>query len=108
MLYIALNLTLHPNFPEKAFKNLTDVQMFDYLLGMSMWMLTEEKKNELLKQRDAKLAELATLQKKTKQDLWRNDLDVFLEKLEQVEEKERQEESANKEKDTKKVRYLIQ
>lgn len=29
-----------------------------YLLGMSMWMLTEENKNELLKQRDTKMAEL--------------------------------------------------
>lgn len=78
-----------PADPEKAFKNLTDVKKFDYLLGMSMWMLTEERKNELLKQKDAKLHELDILKKKTKEDLWREDLDVFMEKLDSVEDKER-------------------
>ncbi|KAH8413018.1 hypothetical protein KR009_007451 [Drosophila setifemur] len=78
--------------PEKAFKKLTDVKKFDYLLGMSMWMLTEEKKNELLKQRDAKLAELENLRKKTPQGLWLDDLDALEQKLNEVEEKERLEE----------------
>ncbi|KAI8042943.1 hypothetical protein M5D96_004267 [Drosophila gunungcola] len=78
--------------PEKAFKKLTDVKKFDYLLGMSMWMLTEERKNELLKQRDAKLAELADLLKKTPELLWLDDLDVLEAKLDEVEEKERLEE----------------
>nr|XP_017108704.2 DNA topoisomerase 2 [Drosophila bipectinata] len=78
--------------PEKAFKKLTDVKKFDYLLGMSMWMLTEEKKNELLKQRDAKLAELENLQKKTPELLWLDDLDALEQKLNEVEEKERLEE----------------
>lgn len=54
-----------------------------------MWMLTEERKNELLKQKDAKLHELDILKKKTKEDLWREDLDAFMEKLDSVEEKER-------------------
>lgn len=62
---------------------------------MSMWMLTEERKNELLKQRDSKLAELETLRKKTPSNLWREDLDVFLEKLEVVETKERNEQNSN-------------
>ncbi|KAF5292892.1 hypothetical protein FQR65_LT11144 [Abscondita terminalis] len=62
---------------------------FDYLLGMSMWMLTEERKNELLRQRDAKLAELETMRQLTPSDLWRKDLDVFSEKLSEVEEKEK-------------------
>ena len=61
-----------------------------------MWMLTEEKKNELLRQRDNKLAELQVLKQKTKADLWREDLDVFMEKLDQVEEKERNEEQGLK------------
>lgn len=78
--------------PEKAFKKLTDVKKFDYLLGMSMWMLTEEKKNELLKQRDAKLAELENLRKKTPELLWLDDLDALEQKLNEVEEKERLEE----------------
>ncbi|KAH8276429.1 hypothetical protein KR018_006922 [Drosophila ironensis] len=79
--------------PEKAFKKLTDVKKFDYLLGMSMWMLTEEKKNELLKQRDAKLAELDNLMQKTPELLWLDDLDALESKLDEVEEKERQEEA---------------
>ncbi|EDW78045.1 uncharacterized protein Dwil_GK24224 [Drosophila willistoni] len=78
--------------PEKAFKKLTDVKKFDYLLGMSMWMLTEEKKNELLKQRDSKLSELDNLMKKTPQLLWLDDLDALEDKLNEVEEKERLEE----------------
>lgn len=78
--------------PEKAFQKLTDVKKFDYLLGMSMWMLTEERKNELLKQRDAKLTELDNLKKKTPEYLWMDDLDNLEEKLNEVEEKERLEE----------------
>lgn len=38
-----------------------EVKKFNYLLGMSMWMLTKEKKDELLKQRDQKLVELNEL-----------------------------------------------
>ncbi|XP_011191143.2 DNA topoisomerase 2 isoform X1 [Zeugodacus cucurbitae] len=78
--------------PEKAFNKLTDVKKFDYLLGMSMWMLTEEKKNELLKQRDVKLAELAALKAKTIETLWLDDLDDFEKKLNELEERERLEE----------------
>lgn len=78
--------------PEKAFQKLTDVKKFDYLLGMSMWMLTEERKNELLKQRDAKLTELDNLKKKTPQYLWMDDLDNLEQKLTEVEDKERLEE----------------
>ncbi|KAH0814448.1 hypothetical protein GEV33_008343 [Tenebrio molitor] len=85
-----------PVDPEKEFKNSSDVQKFDYLLGMSMWMLTEEKKNELLRQKDNKLAELETLRRKSHADLWREDLDVFMEKLDQVEEKERNDEAGVK------------
>lgn len=78
-----------PVDPEKAFQKLSDVKKFDYLLGMSMWMLTEEKKNELLKQRDNKLVELTALQAKSKEVLWIDDLDALAKKLDEVEEKER-------------------
>lgn len=81
-----------PVDPEKAFQKLTDVKKYDYLLGMSMWMLTEERKNELLKQRDSKISELNILKKKTKTDLWLFDLEALEKKLNEVEEKERQEE----------------
>lgn len=53
-----------------------------------MWMLTEERKNELLRQKENKLTELETLKKKTLSDLWREDLDVFSEELDKVEKKE--------------------
>lgn len=82
-----------PVDPEKAFQRLTDVKKFNYLLGMSMWMLTEEKKNEILKQRDTKLAEVSVLEAKTIESLWVDDLDAFEKKLTEVEEKERAEES---------------
>lgn len=46
---------------DAAFMKLGEVKKFNYLLGMSMWMLTKEKKDELLKQRDLRLAELTAL-----------------------------------------------
>lgn len=83
--------------PEKAFKSLGDVQKYDYLLGMSMWMLTEERKNELLKQRDVKLAEVSSLKKKTPENLWLTDLETLEAKIDEVEKNERDElEGSNK------------
>ena len=35
---------------------------YDYLLGMKIWSLTQEKKEEILKQRDNKKQELKNLQ----------------------------------------------
>lgn len=57
-----------------------------------MWMLTDERKNDLLKQRDNKLSELAILKAKTPESIWLNDLEVLEKKMDEVEEKERQEE----------------
>ena len=54
---------------------------FNYLLNMPMWFLTKEKKEEMLKNRDAKAEELYQLKKKTPSDLWRIDLNSFLEVL---------------------------
>lgn len=62
---------------------------FNYILSMALWCLTKEKKDELLKQRDAKAEELYVLKKKTGSDLWREDLVEFIKKLEEVEEDER-------------------
>lgn len=58
---------------------------YNYLLGMAMWNLTLEKKQELLKKRDEKLDELETLKRKTPKDLWLEDLDEFLRQLEMIE-----------------------
>lgn len=71
---------------------MTDVKKYDYLLGMSMWMLTDERKNELLKQRDNKLSELNILKARTPEGIWEADLEALEKKLDEVEEKERQEE----------------
>ncbi|XP_035768053.1 DNA topoisomerase 2-alpha [Neolamprologus brichardi] len=54
---------------------------YNYLLSMPMWFLTKEKKEELCKQRDAKVTELNTLKKKSPADLWREDLAAFSEEL---------------------------
>ena len=45
---------------------------YDYLLSMSMWNLTQEKKDELLKKRDDKRQELEVLKNTSKETLWRN------------------------------------
>uniref|UniRef100_A0A3Q3VN89 DNA topoisomerase 2 n=1 Tax=Mola mola TaxID=94237 RepID=A0A3Q3VN89_MOLML len=55
---------------------------YNYLLSMPMWFLTKEKKEELCKQRDAKLIELNTVKRKSPADLWKEDLTVFSEELE--------------------------
>uniref|UniRef100_A0A8C4IP02 DNA topoisomerase 2 n=1 Tax=Dicentrarchus labrax TaxID=13489 RepID=A0A8C4IP02_DICLA len=63
---------------------------YNYLLSMPMWFLTKEKKEELCKQRDAKMTELNTLKKKFPADLWREDLAAFSEELENIETKEKE------------------
>ncbi|XP_045766849.1 DNA topoisomerase 2-like isoform X1 [Maniola jurtina] len=90
-----------PLDPEKAFQQLKEVKKYNYLLGMSMWMLTKEKKDELLKQRDQKLSELTALKAKTPAMLWREDLDALMLKLDEVEEKERQDEASVNKKGSK-------
>lgn len=57
---------------------------FDYLLGMTMWSLTKEKKDDLLRQRDEKVAELKRLQVRTPISLWKEDLDNLLSELNKV------------------------
>lgn len=58
-----------------------------------MWMLTDERKNELLRQKEQKVSELDTLKRKTPGDLWRDDLDAFMKALDKFEENEKQEEA---------------
>ncbi|XP_066443442.1 DNA topoisomerase 2-alpha [Eleutherodactylus coqui] len=68
---------------------------YNYLLGMPMWNLTKEKKDELCKQRDTKIAELEDLKKKSPTDMWKADLAAFAEELDRVEERERADEQAS-------------
>lgn len=59
-------------------KPLTIYSVYDYLLGMSLWSLSKERYEKLLKQRDEKEQELNELLGKTAKDLWRADLDTFM------------------------------
>lgn len=69
---------------------------FNYILNMPLWCLTKEKVDDLLKQRDQKRGELHELQKKSSEDLWKDDLAVFIEELDKVEAQEREEQSAGR------------
>jgi len=62
---------------------------YDYLLGMPMWNLTQEKKDQICKNRDERNQELKKLKATTIEDMWLRDLDEFLAKLDEVEDKER-------------------
>jgi len=66
-------------------------QDFDYLLGMPMWNLTKEKKDEMLRKEQEKKTELKTVQGTSEQQMWTTDLDELRTKLDTVEEEERQE-----------------
>ncbi|KAG4306544.1 hypothetical protein PORY_000532 [Pneumocystis oryctolagi] len=55
---------------------------YDYLLGMSLWSLTAEKVEKLLKDKLDKENELEFLLKLTAKDLWNKDLDNFVEEWE--------------------------
>lgn len=75
---------------------------FNYLVGMSMWFLTEEKKQQLLREREQKLAELSALKMLSLEQMWLNELDQLEVALDTQEQKERLElENAGKEKKPK-------
>ncbi|KAK3525400.1 hypothetical protein QTP86_031526, partial [Hemibagrus guttatus] len=63
---------------------------FNYILNMPLWCLTKEKVDELLKQTDVKKADLTELMRKSSEDLWREDLAVFIEELDRLEDQERE------------------
>ncbi|XP_026950140.1 DNA topoisomerase 2-alpha isoform X2 [Sagmatias obliquidens] len=65
---------------------------FNYLLDMPLWYLTKEKKDELCRLRNEKEQELETLKRRSPSDLWKEDLAAFVEELEAVEAKEKQDE----------------
>lgn len=72
---------------------------FNYLVGMSMWYLTEEKKQQLLREREQKLAELSKLKLMSTQQMWLDELSELEAALETHEKKELLElENAGKEK----------
>ncbi|XP_017754472.1 PREDICTED: DNA topoisomerase 2 [Eufriesea mexicana] len=69
---------------------------YDYLLGMTLWSLTKERKDELLRQKEDKVAELKRLQVRTPISLWKEDLDNLLNELNKLEDKERKEDNKSK------------
>ena len=56
----------------------TGASVFDYLLGMPIWSLTQERVEKLLKQIGDKEIEIDTLIKLSKEDIWKKDLDDFI------------------------------
>ena len=64
---------------------------YDYLLGMPMWDLTQEKKDKICKQRDTKNTELKKLKATTINTMWTKDLDEFIAKFDEVEKQEKKE-----------------
>eukprot|EP00106_Octopus_bimaculoides_P022777 XP_014790219.1 PREDICTED: DNA topoisomerase 2-beta-like [Octopus bimaculoides] len=68
---------------------------FNYILGLPLWCLTKEKKEEYIRQREAKADELERLRRKRPEDIYRNDLDVLLTELDQFEEQVREDEKVD-------------
>ncbi|KAF2170027.1 hypothetical protein M409DRAFT_51799 [Zasmidium cellare ATCC 36951] len=52
---------------------------YDYLLGMAIWSLTQERVEKLLRQIGDKEDEITVLTGKSPKDLWKTDLDALLE-----------------------------
>lgn len=69
-----------------------DANSYDYLLGMPLWSLTQERVERLRKQVGDKEIEIDELMKLRKEDLWTKDLDDFIDEwhLQLSEEKQRQ------------------
>jgi DNA topoisomerase-2 len=55
-----------------------DASAYDYLLGMAIWSLTEERVAKLLRQIGDKEVEIDELIKLTPKDIWTKDLDDFI------------------------------
>lgn len=55
-----------------------EANSYDYLLGMAIWSLTKERVEKLLRQIGDKELEIDALIKLSKEDLWKKDLDEFI------------------------------
>ncbi|KAI4157081.1 MAG: hypothetical protein L6R39_000795 [Caloplaca ligustica] len=56
----------------------TGASSYDYLLGMALWSLTQERVEKLKRQIGDQELEIDSLLKKSKEDLWKADLDDFI------------------------------
>ncbi|XP_072216489.1 DNA topoisomerase 2-beta-like [Excalfactoria chinensis] len=79
----------NPNDDASSASGSTSGPDFNYILDMSLWSLTKENVEELIKHRDSKERELNDLKRKSASDLWKEDLAAFVEELEKVEAQER-------------------
>lgn len=73
----------------------TKLSDYDYLVGMALIKLSEEEKNKLIRESEEKLAEVKSLEKKTWQDLWHEDLDNFITELNKQEAHEKADQDAS-------------
>ncbi|KAL8996081.1 MAG: hypothetical protein Q9169_004320 [Polycauliona sp. 2 TL-2023] len=68
----------------------TGASSYDYLLGMPLWSLTKERVEKLKKQIGDRELEIDELVKKSREDLWKADLDEFINEWRfQLEDEER-------------------
>ncbi|KAJ5272937.1 DNA topoisomerase II eukaryotic-type [Penicillium angulare] len=69
---------------------------YDYLLGMSMWSLTQERVERLRRQVGDRETEIDALIKLSKEDIWTRDLDDFIAEWRfQLEDEDRRQRKAN-------------
>jgi len=79
---------------EEASAEKTD---YDYLLGMNLWSLTQEKVDEIKKQLKIKEDELKELKKKTIEQFWDGDLDALSAMLDELDLQDEKDMEAAKE-----------
>jgi len=75
---------------DDAEDDVPDASSFDYLLGMAIWSLTQERVDKLLKQIGDKELEIDELIKLSPKDLWTRDLDEFIAEWHKQLEEEKQ------------------
>ncbi|KOS14543.1 dna topoisomerase ii [Malassezia pachydermatis] len=73
-----------PDAEEQAEADVGGTTDFDYLLSMSIYSLTKERVDRLLKERDETEAQLKVLLGRSPQNLWDEDLTAFLEEWEAI------------------------
>ena len=64
-----------------SLKSLLDNKEYDYLLNLRIMSLTKEKKEKKLAEKERKTDEMYAVQKTTKEEMWRTDLNEFLKEL---------------------------
>ena len=57
---------------------------YHYIMNMPQWATSQDDVDAILAKRDSKAEELYQLQKKTHKDLWRDDLDAFMQQLQVI------------------------